>query len=203
MTAPGARLYSALREGAIAYLINRRSFVTETQTLVDALALRPDSVVLDVPCGQGNFSSALARAVPKGVVICVDLSSAMLELSAARFRRDGIDNVVLIRASALDLPLASNSIDAVSNCGGLHLYPDVPRAIREMRRVLTQSGHVAGLTLRKHDALASRLTESAVKKISGITPFDFDELGQEFSSAGFHDWNWRRAAVVAYFSAKG
>src|SRR6478672_5026999 len=46
-------------------------------------------------------------------------------------------------ASALDLPFSSGHFDAVLCQLGLQFFPDQPKALREMRRVVRDSGRVA------------------------------------------------------------
>lgn len=92
--------------------------------------------VLDLCCGQGNVSEALATAGHD--VVGADFSPAMLAL--ARARAPGIE---FVEADAQDLPFEDSSFDAVvSNLGIVHI-PDQPRALREVRRVLRPGGHFA------------------------------------------------------------
>lgn len=198
----GARLYASLREGAIARLANRQTFEREAQHLLRDLDLPPDARVLDVPCGQGNFTEVVARAVPRGLAIGLDLSAAMLALARARFTGAGLSNVVLVRGSALALPFVDGAFDAVSACGGLHLYPDVERAIAETFRVLRPGGRVAGLTFRSRPGLVHGAVERAIGRFGGVTAFDFDELGQRFERAGFADFRWQGTALIGWFSAR-
>jgi ubiquinone/menaquinone biosynthesis C-methylase UbiE len=93
------------------------------------------------------------------------------------------------------------AVDGVSDCGGLHLYPDVPRAVSEMARVLRPHGAVAGLTFRAHGGLAFAAIERTLR-LGGITAFDFDRLGEEFARAGFGHWRWEGRSVIAWFSAR-
>lgn len=198
----GARAYALLRESPVAWLANGRTFRREVELLSSWLALRPDARILDVPCGQGNFTASFARSCPEGLVLALDLSEAQLALARERLRRERLPNVVLVRGSALDLPVRGGAVDAVASCGGLHLYPDVPRAIAEMRRALRAQGTVAGLTFLAHrDAVRDPL-ERAASRLGLATAFDFDDLGRRFAEAGFSDWEWDGSGVVAYFAAR-
>src|SRR5690242_16229585 len=58
-----ARLYVVSREGSFARLLNGHASVEDYPWLVDALGLEDDSTVLDVPCGQGNVTEAIARVL--------------------------------------------------------------------------------------------------------------------------------------------
>ena len=198
-----ARLYVISREGSFARLLNGHDSVEDYPRLVRSLELDEDSTVLDVPCGQGNVTDALARAVPRGRVIGLDLSNNMLRLARRRLERAGLlDRATLLRANAQQLPLEDASVDAISACAGLHLFPDPDGAISEMRRVLRPGGRVAGLVFIRQTQPVRRLIQAAVKRVSGMISFDFDELGRRFEARGFTDWQWHRAGIIGYFQAR-
>lgn len=198
-----ARLYVISREGRFARLLNGHASVEDYPHLVEALDLADDSTVLDVPCGQGNVTEAIARVLPRGRVIALDLSNTMLRLARSRLERSGLlQRATLVRANAQQLPLEDASIDAISACAGLHLFPDPDRAIEEMRRVLRPGGRVAGLVFVNQTETVPKLIQAAVRRVSGMISFDFDELGRRFEARGFGDWQWHRAGIVGYFQAR-
>ncbi|HSJ95872.1 MAG TPA: methyltransferase domain-containing protein, partial [Myxococcota bacterium] len=94
-----------------------------------------------------NFTVELARRVgPEGLVIGLDISAAMLARAAARVRRAGLDNVLLVRGDALALPFADGAFAKVNCSGGLHQMPDLARALAEMERVIAPGGRLAAST---------------------------------------------------------
>lgn len=131
----------------LAFVFGLPPFETEAADMAQRLALAPGDVVLDVACGHGNFTLELARRVgPEGLVIGVDIASAMLRRAARHVRAAGVENVLLVRGDALRLPLADTCITGLNCSGGLHGIPDLPVALREFARVsrpgarLTASG---------------------------------------------------------------
>jgi SAM-dependent methyltransferase len=105
-------------------------------SLLDAVNATPKLRVLDLCCGQGNVSEALANRSCH--VIGVDFSPAMLALADAR-----VPDAVFIRADAQELPFGNQEFDiVVSNLGVCHV-PDQPRALSEARRVLRRGGRFA------------------------------------------------------------
>jgi ubiquinone/menaquinone biosynthesis C-methylase UbiE len=138
-----AWLYDRARD-ALTPAVGMPDFATEVAELAERLALAPGDVVLDVACGHGNFTEAIARRVgPEGLVIGLDISASMLARAARRVARAGLGHVLLVRGDALALPLASGSVPKLNCSGGLHQLPDLERALAEMARVTSAGGRFA------------------------------------------------------------
>jgi len=125
--------------------------------LIELASLGDKPTVLDVGCGSGQ-TVAWLRAAHEGWKT-VGLDIALEGLTAAR--EEGLD---VIRASALDIPFASGSVDFITALDVLHHLPlaggDVA-ALQEMRRVLKPGGYVLARTNaqsfpRKHDDIVSQ-----------------------------------------------
>lgn len=111
------------------------------EDLVDRTQPRAGEAVLDVACGTGVVARLAAKGVAQGQVTGVDLNAGMLAV-ARSVPNDGAP-INWIEGSALDLPLLSDSFDVVLCQLGLQFFPDRGRALREMRRVLRNSGRAA------------------------------------------------------------
>jgi SAM-dependent methyltransferase len=139
-----ALLYDALRDRGTRW-IGMPDFASETRALEERLALASGDVVLDVACGHGNFTVELARRVgPSGLVVGLDIAASMLARAASRVRRAGLDNVLLVRGDALDLPFRDAAFAKVNCSGGLHQMPDLDRALGEMARVARPGARFTG-----------------------------------------------------------
>ncbi|MEO6325191.1 MAG: methyltransferase domain-containing protein, partial [Thermoanaerobaculia bacterium] len=98
--------------------------------------------VLEVACGPGpNFSSIRERIGPTGELFAFDISPSMLRVSRRRITTQD-DHVELFLANGSYLPFADASFDALLHLGTLNRFPDVPRALREMARVVKPGGKV-------------------------------------------------------------
>src|ERR1051325_5945763 len=109
--------------------------------LVDRAQLHTGEDVLDVACGTGVVARLAAKKVAPGEVTGPDLNAGMLTVAR------GVSNngapINWMEGSALDLPFPSGHFDAVLCQLGLQFFPDQPRALREMRRVVREQGRIA------------------------------------------------------------
>lgn len=93
---------------------------------------------LDLGCGGGHVSFTLAPHV--GTVIAYDLSEAMLLAVAQEAKTRGIANLSTRQGLVEALPFEDASFDFVATRYSAHHWHDVPRALREARRVLKPGG---------------------------------------------------------------
>ncbi|PUA16546.1 class I SAM-dependent methyltransferase [Glaciimonas sp. PCH181] len=95
-------------------------------------------VILDVGCGAGHASFALAPHA--GKVIGYDLSSEMLRVVADAAHERGLDNLEVQQGSADQLPFADATFDMVCTRLSAHHWKNLPQALAEMARVLKPGG---------------------------------------------------------------
>jgi SAM-dependent methyltransferase len=137
---------------------------------------------LDLSCGPGVFTRALAAAAPGQLVVGLDISRAMLDVAAQR--TSGYTNAVLLRGDAHALPFADGSFGGVNNSGALHAYDDPELVFREIRRVLRRGGLYVGSTFSEAPSLLGRLAARA----AGIRRFEPGELRAWLQRIGFSDF---------------
>lgn len=117
--------------------------VRTREEYLDLLGLRPGDAVLDVGCGSGVVTRAIAqRVAPGGRVTGADPSAAFLNIAKQYAQENGIGDVEWRKADCRALPFADASFDAVVAATVLAHVPDAEKAIAEMVRVTRPGGHV-------------------------------------------------------------
>lgn len=104
-----------------------------------AAAIAPDQRVLDVACGTGALTGAVAERVGRGgAVVGLDPSEEMLAVARRKHAR-----IEWREGRAEALPFADASFDAVVSQFGFMFFEDHRAALREMMRALRPGGRLA------------------------------------------------------------
>jgi SAM-dependent methyltransferase len=125
-----AEAYEDKRFSGGGRLVNRR----EKEAALGALGPLEDTSVLEIACGTGRFSVAMAE---RGAdVTGIDISGPMLAQGRESARNAGLaDQIEFLRGDAARLPFPDDSFDAVLAMRFFHLA-DRPQAfLAEMERV--------------------------------------------------------------------
>ena len=102
-------------------------------------------VALDVACGTGISTFALVKKTGgKGEFHGVDISEGMLEVARRSAEAQGLD-VRFTKGDAENLNYPDAKFDIVISNMSLQFFPDKPRALSEIRRVLKPGGRLAVL----------------------------------------------------------
>jgi len=183
------------------HLRSRRSIYAYAETTGDprwrtsVIPWDGTQIVADVGCGNG-FD--LRQIVPPGRcrhAIGIDLSAGMLR-SLEDLRHSG--GLSLVQADAQHLPLPDRSVDVAMAMHMLYHVPDIPAAIRELRRITRRDGtvlastnspaHLAEIDELLEEAISSQLGRSvrATPALSFTTQTGTAMLSGEFSSVTLH-----------------
>jgi SAM-dependent methyltransferase len=124
---------------AEAYELHVGRYATDlAEALIAVAGVRPGMRVLDVGCGPGALTAALADLLGGERVCAVDPSEAFIEACRSR-----APTVRVVEGVVEELPFADAEFDAVLAQLVLNHVSDVPRAVAEMRRVASPSAIVA------------------------------------------------------------
>jgi len=111
------------------------------RTAVDALALAPGSVVVDLACGTGDLSAMARRRGYR--TLGADLSWGMLAAN-----RTGEP---VVQCDASQLPFADASVDGIV-CGyALRNFTDLAASLAEAARIIRPGGRIAALEVSAPD----------------------------------------------------
>ncbi|MEO7059181.1 MAG: methyltransferase domain-containing protein [Lapillicoccus sp.] len=134
----GAWAYDVVSMEPVVYRPGRRA-------AIDALGLTTGARVLDVGCGTGlNFPEVLAGVGPRGRLVGVDASGAMLHQARGRIRRHGWSNTTLVQGDAAQLgTLVRGEFDAVLFTYSLSVIVDWRPAWEQAWGLLRVGGRVA------------------------------------------------------------
>jgi len=157
------RLITPCREGQFAALIAE-------------LRVKGDERALDVGCGPGGLTLMLARSLPRGEVVGLDINEKALEVAREKAEEEGLGNVSFRRGDALSLSFAAGSFDLVVSSFLLPWVPDPDRALTEMVRVLREGGKLGLITAgsRFYDAFYE-----ALARLIRRYPKHYGEIGAE------------------------
>ncbi|MHB8249651.1 MAG: class I SAM-dependent methyltransferase [Acidithiobacillus sp.] len=111
----------------------------DPEGVVAALGVKPGMTVLDLCCGDGYFTAALAGQVGNGAVYGVDLDAEMLAAAASTCTGPG--RSTWIRGDAMDLHrLLPEAVDYCLMANTFHGVPEQTALAREIARILKPGG---------------------------------------------------------------
>jgi len=117
------------------------------------LSVTPGEVVLEIGFGTGYSLKEIANSVGEnGRAYGIDITPQMIEITRKRLRKAGLtDRVELYEGDAKGMPYQDNKFDAVYMASTLELFdtPDIPRVLKEIKRVLKPSGRLGIASLTK------------------------------------------------------
>lgn len=114
--------------------------------LVNLLPALPSPNCVDLACGTGDVTLALAARFPSATITGVDLTPAMIELARAR---NPHPRVSFRAADMCRTGLPDGWADMVTGSYALRNAPVLDDALNEIRRLLKPGGHAAFLDFAK------------------------------------------------------
>lgn len=131
------------------------------------LRLEGDERVLDVGCGDGRVSAAIAARVPRGAVLGVDASRQMVDFATGAFPPARYPNLHFAVADAARLDLVATCDVAVS-FNALHWVCDLAAPLRGLHAALVPGGRAE---LRLVPAGPRRSLEDVIEDVCRSRPW--------------------------------
>lgn len=164
--------------------------------VLDRLPLEGDETVLDAGCGSGIVTAMLLDRLPRGRVIAVDASAAMIA-KAHEHLADRAGQVDLVEADLTALEI-DGTVDAVVSTATFHWVPDHDALLASLAAALRPRGRLAaqwggeGSLSRARDRIARVAAEGRYARfLEGWRPpwhyVGPDETAARLTRAGFVD----------------
>jgi demethylmenaquinone methyltransferase/2-methoxy-6-polyprenyl-1,4-benzoquinol methylase len=115
------------------------------RTLVEMARLKGDETALDLACGTGDITFAVASHLPSGGAVGLDITQAMLDIAECKRRDTRVANASFHRGDIMSLPFADATFDCVTGGYALRNVPDIAAALTEIIRVLKPGGRFLSL----------------------------------------------------------
>ncbi|MEO1084353.1 MAG: methyltransferase domain-containing protein [Acidobacteriota bacterium] len=148
--------------------------------VVARLGLEPDDVVADIGAGSGYFTYRLAKLVPKGRVLAVDIQPEMLDAIKQRRADLGLENIETVLGRVDDPALPEGEVDLVLMVDAYHEF-SFPREMAEgIVRSLAPGGQVVFVEYRDEDPFSN---------IHPLHRMSQDQIKREMAAVGLE---WRK-----------
>ncbi|MBT8044354.1 MAG: class I SAM-dependent methyltransferase [Verrucomicrobiae bacterium] len=145
-----------------------------TSQAVIGLELKPDAVVADIGSGSGYYTFRIARLVPEGKVIGVDIQPEMVAFLGQKAARLGVENVEAHLGKVDSVQLSAASVDAVILVDAYHEFSHPNEMMQSIMHALKPGGRVYLLEYRAEDPKVPikplhKMTEAqAVKEMQAV-----------------------------------
>lgn len=154
--------------------LNRPERIQEEQpdAVVANMGLTPDHVVADIGAGSGYFSFRIARLVPEGKVLAVDIQPEMLALIEHQKSINKVTNIEGVIGKIDDPNLPPNSIDSAIMVDAYHEFSHPFEMINGIYNALKPGGRIFLIEYRGEDPgvpirpLHKMTEEQVVKEMS-------------------------------------
>jgi arsenite methyltransferase len=109
-----------------------------TLPVLEKMWLSPTDSVLDVGCGGGWLSRRLAKLVPEGRVIGMDISDEMIR--HARRASADFDNLMFVTGQVAEIPWQANLFSHAISVESSYYWPNPAAGLKDIFRVLHEGG---------------------------------------------------------------
>jgi FkbM family methyltransferase len=175
----GREIAQVMGHRGIAWLERDNREQEESPTsAIDALQLPPETVIADIGAGSGYYSFRIARLIPDGEVVAVDIQPEMIaHLEQACVERN-VSNIRPHLGRIDDVQLEPSSIDAAIMVDAYHEFSHPAEMLGSLHEALRPGGRIYLLEYRAEDASVPikplhKMTEAQARKEFEALGFDF------------------------------
>ena len=166
------------------------TFASATHPFIDALLdtaqVTSGTRLLDIACGPGILSAAIAKSARD--VVAFDLTPEMLKKATQRCSEAGLANVSFREGNAAELPFADAAFDAVVTRLSVHHFDRPGRVMSEIFRVLRPGGRFVIADVISSEQPAEAELQNAIEILrdpSHVRMLPGSELTSLIKDAGF------------------
>ena len=188
-----------------------------TLPVLEKMHFAPNDNVLDVGCGSGWLSRRLAKMVPEGRVVGMDVSDEMIRI--ARRHSSDHDNLLFVTGEVAEIPWHSLFFTQAISVESSYYWPNPAAGVKELFRVLHEGGsawtlinyyrdnphcHQWGPLLAIQTHLLSAAEWAALFHDAGFTNVLCERIPDPSPSPDTYTGRWfRDAAHLRAFKAEG
>lgn len=143
---------------------------------IDALDLAPSTVIADIGAGSGYYSFRIARKIPLGKVMAIDIQPEMLDFLKKRSKELGVTNVIPHLGSVSGTNLPEKSLDAALMVDAYHEFSEPAEMLASLFQSLKPGGRIFLVEYRGEDP------NVPIKPLHKMTEA---QAKLEFEAAGF------------------
>lgn len=184
--------------------------------------------ILDIATGTGDVAFRLHELLPQASITGIDLSEGMLEIARKKleeFLPKERELMAFGKGDSLAMPFHDAQFDLITVAYGVRNFSDIPRGIREMRRVLKPGGVLCiielscprnFLTKAAYNLYAGKFIPWMGKKVTGddgaysYLPESIkacpqrDDMAAILYASGFVSVNWKSLSfgALTYYIAR-
>ncbi|NDY82203.1 class I SAM-dependent methyltransferase [Orrella sp. NBD-18] len=142
--------------------------------VIQALEIKPDSIVADIGSGTGYFATRLAHMVPQGAIYGVDAEPEMVNFLKERAEKLGLKNLYSIQGSA-ESPRLPKKVDLILFVDVYHHIEKRIGYLKAVRSSLNDGGRIAVIDFRQDSPIGPPVKDR----------FSSSQVVEEFKQAGF------------------
>jgi trans-aconitate 2-methyltransferase len=113
---------------------------------INRLKPRKSEKILDIGCGNAMVTIELAKHVPEGEIIAIEISADMYGKALENIKKSGAGNISIINRNAFDIDY-KDEFDAVFSNSAIHwiydlesMYGKIYKALKKGGRIMIQTG---------------------------------------------------------------